>query len=153
MWGRDRKKEKTLNPVMEKLAIGLATKIKAVQVRWAKIMERLFNRLSRRGKRIALLLFVCGMILLSAHMVAGGLRATKEPSLPTAISMPKNVQQPNISIRADLVFARIQKFKQALDSLSQSDDGRRKREQFLKGRPGLMDSIRMVEKYYEQYKK
>lgn len=65
--------------------------------------------------------------------------------LPTLIHQPL---EPTITVVADtMIFYR---FRQFIDSLVQAPEGKRKYEQFLKERPGFMDSLAFAEQMSRQ---
>lgn len=67
--------------------------------------------------------------------------ATTTDSLVTA--MPK---------LSDNEYQRIRKFRGYMDSLAGSQTGKRRYDSIIRDRPGLMDSIHYIEKYYGQLK-
>jgi len=75
-------------------------------------------------------------------------------SKPTAIHLPKllPLQKEKIIITENEI-TRVHAFKQRLDSLSRTKEGKIKVEKFLNQRPGLMDSLERVERIYYSQKK
>lgn len=76
-------------------------------------------------------------------------------SKPSAIKTPRMIpddEQHAVSI-TDNEIRQVHLFKHSLDSLSKTADGKIKVDRLMKRRPGLMDSLEMVEQLYYSQKK
>jgi hypothetical protein len=76
-------------------------------------------------------------------------------SKPAAISTPRNMpNEEDHRVRiTDNEIRHLHVFKHTLDSLSKTSDGKIKVKNMLARRPGLMDSLEMVEQLYYSQKK
>ncbi len=148
-------KERTTKaqPVMDKMASGIARLFLAVQSGFALIMSRNINRLSKNGRRAFLGIF-CALYL------GGSMYIFYEAVKPTKKATPYFLPYASSGILQELgMFAkspsmkenslnRIQYFKTYMDSLKKSNGGRIMFDSILKARPGLMDSIYTIERLY-----
>lgn len=73
---------------------------------------------------------------------------------PASIRLPKLIR-PNEDqgVITDKEITKIHLFKQRMDSLNKTKSGKLKTEQLFKRRPGLFDSLEMVEQLYYSQKK
>lgn len=73
---------------------------------------------------------------------------------PAAIHLPKLLpQQQEKIIITDNEITRVHAFKQRLDGLSKTTEGKTKVDRFFNERPGLFDSLEKVEQLYYSQKK
>lgn len=134
----------------------IARKAQALQRGWADWMQRESERLSLRRKKV---LFVTAVVLASAYCVilmtgsllepSGKLPETGKMRVPT-LSLDTVIRKSVPDIRMQ---HRIHSFRQYMDSLGHTSEGRYKRDSILKARPGLMDSIALWEKMKDNNKK
>lgn len=145
-------KVRTLKPWEEKIAIKLVRGIYRVQIGWATYMGKSFNRLSQKGKKWALLLFCLVAASLCTFSIAYHSEdLSSHPKIDTRLILPKAMppqQESKLSLPASST-GRIRQFKKYLDSLGTDATGARSRDSLLRHRPGLLDSIRQVEQYYD----
>lgn len=152
MFWKKKKKVRELKPWERKLYPKVFRQLNLLQRKWAKWMDRRFNSLSVKKKKLALFSFC--MVWLSALC----LLTTEAMLLPLAdkkwdskIKMPK-MEMPSRQSMLSLpraTLARIRSFKSSLDSLGRTEAGRRTRDSILSKRPGLVDSIAEMEKIYQ----
>ena len=73
---------------------------------------------------------------------------------PSAIKTPRNIPDEQSSVKiTDNEIRHVHAFKHQLDSLSATTEGKIKVKIFLTRRPGLLDSLEMVEQLYYSQKK
>ena len=145
--------------VQDKVAKGIAGFLLSVQNRFASFMSGRINSLSNRSKHIALAIFCLMFGGFSIYAFVGAFRDRNvgKTIKPDQVAVPKyydrtdaEVAEPSVSER-DIM--RINRFKKYIDSLSKSPTGRQVYDSILKARPGLMDSIKVIEQiYYSQSK-
>jgi hypothetical protein len=134
-----------------KAAEWLAFHIAKVQGYWAKGMDKLFNHLSARSQKITLIGACLVMVLYSTAVIAFSFSKartlmTKPSSAIQPLSIIKSGNPMPVGVPA--YIGRIERFKDYLDSLSHTLDGRRIRDSILERRPGLLDSIQRIEIIY-----
>ncbi|WP_316834977.1 hypothetical protein [Pedobacter nutrimenti] len=136
----------------DRIAKGLAGILNKMQNGWAAWMTRQTNRLSPRGKGIAFFLYGVMMACACTYIIISSLSG-KTGGLSTG---PDDRNQKVILQQSEAVDrkmpagirGRIASFRSLLDSLGQTEQGRRQRDSLLQSRPGLMDSITRVEQLY-----
>jgi hypothetical protein len=156
-----RKKSSTgaVNPLQEKVAASIVTKVLWLQSKWALYMDHKINRLSNRSKKFGLTIFVglsvliCVSILVEtfrgphqkASFQIGNIRKSKHTSstgeAQVSSSLPKNQ------------YRKIVAFLHYMDSLSGSVSGRKVFDSINGCRPGLLDSAITLEKLYHAQNK
>lgn len=143
------------NVAQEKLANSIVSACIRLQQRWANFMQRYTERLSRNGKLIALSLFCLIAGSLSIYFIANSLisrRASSFTVTPVAKSPyadksgDENTKSLEIISKAE--YEKIQRFRYYMDSLARSPSGKMLYDSILLNRPGLMDSILLLEKIY-----
>ncbi len=126
-----------------------------VQAKWAKWMGRRTENLSRRKLVLLLLVFIALTGGHSIFLIGKSVSGNQANSVPvTAVKIPKHVTksvgavpQQDIVFNND-VFQRIIHFREYMDSLARSPDGKETYDSIVANRPGLLDSINLVEKIY-----
>ncbi len=130
------------------------------QQRWANCMQQFTERLSRNGKLIALSLFCVTAGSLSVYLIVSGM-ISRKPSSFTVIHIrrtPNSVKAGDENIKASVIvskaeYEKIQRFRFYMDSLARSPSGKEIYGSILCQRPGLIDSILLVEKFFETQNK
>ncbi len=132
----------------------LAAAIHAVQKRWSEAMGQFFAKLSLKGRWTVLAGFILLMIGLNGYLIAEAISGKKDYldskvkiSIPVMPDGPKQVKD---NILPDEITSRIKSFKAQMDSLSETPEGRRKRDSILNTRKGLVDSIAVIDELYQQ---
>ena len=141
--------------ISEAAAGKIARWILSIQKKFADVMAKVSA--SWKVKQQWIFLYSVCLILggLSVIAVIKPFRSKKNIlSKPTAIHLPKllPLQKEKIIITENEI-TRVHAFKQRLDSLSRTKEGKIKVEKFLNQRPGLMDSLERVERIYYSQKK
>ena len=145
--------------VQDKVAKGIAGFLLSIQNSFASFMSGRINSLNNRSKHVALAIFclLFGGFSIYAFVGAFRDRDSDKTIKPDQMAVPiyydrtdAEVAEPSGSER-DIM--RINRFKRYIDSLSKSPTGRQVYDSILKARPGLMDSIKVIEQiYYSQSK-
>lgn len=134
---------------VSKLAGLLVEKVLVIQKMWANWMNRKINHYPAKTKRTALIgmvLFVgvyCCYLLISSFS-GSPLETVEQPGK----IMPGIIHKNDDAIQIDLDTAVQQKivaFRHYLDSLNQTEAGRKEKDSLLKARPGLIDSLTLLE--------
>ncbi len=126
-----------------------------VQTKWAKWMGRRTENLSRRKMILLLLLFTSLTAGHSIFLIGKSVSGNQANSVSvTDVKIPKHVTklggarpQQDITVNND-VFQRIIHFREYMDSLARNADGKAMYDSIVANRPGLLDSINLVEKIY-----
>lgn len=139
------------NSAAGKIAKGILT----VQKRFADGMSAVTKKWKAKQQLIFLYL-VClvlgGLSIIAVIKPFNDKKNTLEK--PSSIHFPKLVQPKEYKIIiTDNEITKIHALKQRLDSLSKTKEGKLKTEQLFKRRPGLFDSLEMVEQMYYSQKK
>lgn len=151
IYNNKRSEKQKLSPKAEKAASWIAGNILKWQRRWAVLMSGLFNRLSIRGKRLAVILFSTVMVAYCFLIVYSSLTAPGHVSSTGNITKPRIIPQTSVTESENArqsILEPIHKFRKYLDSLEKTQNGKEKIDSFLKSRPGLMDSVNWVESIY-----
>jgi len=133
--------------------------IHAVQSAWAQWMLRRTRSIPTKRMRLILIVFVMGIGSYCAWLTYAGITGKtgsffsvtpiKKPAHATGTDDRDKVL-PGMS---ELEYGRIHHFRLYMDSLARSPTGKSRYDSIIRHRPGLMDSIGWIEKYYEQLKK
>lgn len=126
--------------------------------RWANWMTRRTQNFSHRSWIILLIVFVSTTGSYCFYLSLGGFANSTSDSVKIErIKRPKNaarvgdMNKPLIEIPA-AEYNRIRQFRIYMDSLAKSPAGKLQYDNITRHRPGLMDSIRFIENYYQQSK-
>jgi hypothetical protein len=143
-----RKKEDN-SPRLDKMASLLATFLRTVQEKWATCMTRWTASLSKRALQVVVFLF-CLLFGGASLFTFLDVFRQNAPTLmkPATLTVPKYYKQPGVALTPLLTpqdREYISRFKTHLDSLNSSLGGRAVYDSLLRERPGLLDSLRMIE--------
>ena len=146
----------TENVAQERLANNIVSACLRFQQRWADFMQRHTERFSRNGKLIILSLFCLTAGSLSIYLIASSVTSHKASSF-TVIHLkkpPYAVKSGDENTKALMMVSKaehekIQHFRIYMDSLARSPSGKKLLDSILSQRPGLMDSILLIENIYQ----
>jgi hypothetical protein len=141
------------NSLQNRLTKNIANAILKVQTGWANWMQRQSEKLSKKAKMLFLVTTVLAMAAYCLALVTGSWKESySEVNFKTELKIPlKNLPGTKATILpADASVIRIMDFKHYLDSLATTASGKLKLDSILRNRPGLLDSINQVEKYYSK---
>ena len=152
-------KQKKEAPKNGLLILVLFALYKWLQKAWAQWMSNKTKRISKRIVTIALVIFVSltsgYCIYLGVHAITG--KSKGNAFTVTPIKRPRHLTEygaiasplPSVS-KQD--YRRIQKSRLYMDSLARSPTGKKIYDSIIATRPGLMDSVRYIEKEYQNFK-
>jgi hypothetical protein len=160
-WKKKKKTEETTT-AKDKLATGIASAFLRVQRGFASFMNRKTEKLTMKGQKV----FLIGVCLLfgglSLYTLIAGLTSKNGRSIlqrPASIHVPKHFDRSgDEDSKSSIVITesemdKIHRFERYMDSLSKTKNGKIIHDSILDTRPGLMDSIKMIETIYQSQKK
>lgn len=120
-----------------------------MQQAWASWMQKKTNRMSKATLLgVLALLVVCSTVYNFSILTDLG----KQDKLPVApITAPVLLQHVKTSPADSIDTARMERistFSRYMDSLTQTPQGKALHDSIVRARPGLLDSVRMIEKIY-----
>lgn len=152
-------KQKKEAPKNGLLILGLLAFYKWLQKAWAQWMSNQTKSISKRAVTIALVVFLSltngYCIYLGVHTIT--VKSNSNSFTVTPIKRPRHLTESG-AIASPLPpvskqdYRRIQKFRCYMDSLARSPSGRKLYDSIIATRPGLMDSVRYIEKEYQNFK-
>lgn len=149
-----KKRTKGNSEVRDKIAKSVASCLVKVQQVWAGWMNRQSDKCNPKLRGAIIIIFLMAMAAIATTMVLGGFKGnykmiTRSGAIRMpALNRPQQKQAPSKS--PDAALLRIEKFRLYLDSLSNTEDGKIELDRINRIRPGLQDSIKMVELLYKQ---
>ena len=155
---RKNKKQKAViaNTVQDRIAKNIVGKLLRLQQRWAAFMQRHTERLSVKWKVIILFLFCLYSVWLSILFIADSLSNNAAVSIhviqvktPQHIGKSGDEKNRAITIVSEGENEKIRDFQNYMDSLARSPSGKKIYDDILIDRPGLMDSIILIENIYQ----
>lgn len=151
--------ESKSGPVQHALSKVMNKGYERLQGGWANWMRKHTENFSRRTWFVLLLLFVLSASSYSFYLAVKAIRGKEHtPLMVTSIKKPEHTTKTgsapaDVAKLSEAEYSRIKKFRGYMDSLAQSDSGKLLYDSLNIHRPGLMDSVRFLETYYEQLKK
>lgn len=153
-----RKKKQDTGEQPSIVAKGLQSGYKYLRNGWAAWMTKRTAGFSRRTWKTLLALFIIFYGSYSIYLAASAFSSKEKKSFSiTSIKKPKHAtetDEDNTALPqvAEAEYRRIKRFRAYMDSLARSPSGKIIYDSITKSRRGLMDSIKLVENYYEQLK-
>lgn len=142
------------NKISEAAAGRIAKIILAVQAKFARIMGKVSSRWKAKQQLIFMYLICLVLGGLSVIAIIKPFNNKDVLHRPAEIHLPKLIpRDADKVIITDNEIEKVRGFKQRLDSLSKTKEGKIKLQRFLKARPGFMDSIEKVDQMYYSQKK
>lgn len=153
-----KRKESNLETKSNALTKGMQVGYTWIQERWANWMKRRTKDFSHRTWVVLLILFMLSTSTYSVYwavnaIITGGrnvisITPIREPEHVTETG-EAHIEAAEISEAAHI---RIKKFRLYMDSLARSPSGKIRYDSITGRRPGLMDSVRFLENYFQQLK-
>ncbi len=153
----NKKKEKTAihNGHQDRIAKRMVITCICLQQRWAVFMQHYSERLSTQWKAIILSIFcLCtggfSFLLIARSLTSNNIvsfNVTQFKSAPP-LKMGDELNKPPAIITKE-EFKKIEHFKKYIDSLAGSPAGKKLYDSILISRPGLIDSIILLENIYQ----
>ncbi len=123
---------------------------------WALWMQRKAEKLSRKGKLIMLLIFMLLTGSYSGYLIGKSFSRSQTYSFSiTHIKRLAYTQETGDEVKytnaviSKSEYERIHRFRRYMDSLARSPTGKALHDSIVAHRPGLMDSIQIVENIYQ----
>lgn len=152
------RKPSATEPKLNALSKGIHTAYKRLQGGWANWMMKRTEKFSKRTWIVLLILFVLSFGSYSTYVGVSAFTNKRSKSITiTPIKKPEHVTETgdaNIETAevSEAEYSRIKKFRMYMDSMARSPSGRILYDSITSHRPGLMDSVRFIENYYQQLK-
>jgi hypothetical protein len=147
----------TRSAASDKAAGWIANGILKVQNKFATMLGKMSASWKTKQQLVFLYLvsIVLGGLSVTAIIKPFDKKAENNVSKPAAIKTPRMIPEEdrNSVTITDNEINKVHVFKHTLDSLSKTGDGKIKVKNLLSRRPGLMDSLEMVEELYYSQKK
>lgn len=153
-----KRKESNSEPKPNAISKGIQTGYKRLQGSWADWMMRRTEKFSSRTWVVLLVLFVLSVSAYSVYLAVNAFTGKRSNSFTiTPIKKPKHVTETGEANKeavevSEAEYSRIKKFSVYMDSLARSPSGKSLYDSITSHRPGLMDSVRFIENYYQQLK-
>lgn len=134
-------------------AVKIYKMVHQVQISFASLMSKKLNHLTAKKRKTFFILLFILIGGLSAYQIVNGITSdftTDNTMKIDKISFPKHDSKRNIE-RIEITekdYQSIASFKHYMDSLNKSLKGKYQYDSILQARPGLMDSVRMLEEMY-----
>ena len=140
--------------ISEAAAEKIARAILSVQKKFSDGMAKVSEKWKAKQQWIFLYLVSLVFGSLSVVVIIQPFKDKNGFKKPTSIHVPKLIQpEGNKVIITYNEISRVHAFKQRLDSLSKTKEGKIKVDKFFNQRPGLFDSLEKVEQLYYSQKK
>jgi len=148
---RKESKEQSKPNVLSK---GMQAGYKHLQGSWANWMMKSTEKFSRRTWVVLLILFVLSTSAYSVYLTASAITGKAEISITvTPIKKPRyttetgKTDQETVEV-SEAEYRRIKRFRIYMDSLARSPSGKILYDSISSHRPGLMDSLQLIEQLY-----
>ncbi len=152
------KQRMRVGEVKQKAACRIALWILKLQTAFAKFMDKKINPLSAKRKKVLLYTFclLCSSYFLWLALAPLMEKRKKDVIKIEKIQFPKPQPKYNDDLNNALIspqeYQRIHSFKLYLDSLASDKEGRAVFDSITSEHPGLMDSLKLIEEYYQLQK-
>jgi hypothetical protein len=149
--GKNSQQHQRQNSQQDKIAQKIVDRCLGLQLKASSFLQNKSEMLTTKAKRMAVLSFCVLSFCSCIYIIVKSLRSHRYTSLAIApIRVPtQNVHNQIQASISKQEFEKILKFKSYLDSLSNSKSGKRILDSINANRPGLMDSLLIVENLYQ----
>jgi hypothetical protein len=151
-------KKNNVEPKPNAIFKGMQAGYKHLQGGWAKWMMKRTEKFSRRTWIVLLILFVLFNSTYSIYLAVSAI-AEKDGTLITVTPIKKprytteTRETDNEAVEvSESEYRRIKRFRVYMDSLARSPSGKTLYDSINSHRPGLIDSLQLIENYYQQLK-
>lgn len=147
------RKKKDAGDPQKALPSWLASGTGKIREKWVALLQRSTSRLTRQGWIAVLVVIILSGNGYGIYKILSAFDSPIERPSPGRISLPRDSageRQPSFRSRPvqGVEFERIMRFKRHMDSLARSPTGRVTFDSITSRRPGLMDSLLLIEQYY-----
>src|SRR5688500_1801354 len=159
MFDRKRSKDQKDNKLQDNVAGKIAGAGIKLQTKFAERMDKIFSGMNTNKLKTLLIIFCLGCGGFSIYLAANAIFSSdkKQPSFQVdQVDVPKHFDKagdeiiPPESYVDEETYRQIQRFKQYLDSLQINKS--KLYDSIMIARPGLMDSVLMLEEIYNSQK-
>lgn len=153
-----KRKESNAETKPNAISKGITAVYNRLQGGWANWMMKRTEQFSRRTWLILLTLFVLSTGTYSVYLAVNAFTGKGDNAITiTPIKKPTHITETgeanaNAAEVSEAEYNRIKKFRVYMDSLARSPSGKAIYDSLTYHRPGLMDSVRFIENYYQQLK-
>lgn len=155
IWNKKKEKPAIQNDNQDRIANIIVITCIYLQQRWAVFMQHYSERLSTRWKAIILSIFcLCtggfSFLLIERSLTNNNIVSFNVTQFKSAhpLKMEDELNKPPAIITKE-EFKKIEHFRNYMDSLAGSASGKQLYDSILIGRPGLIDSIILLENIYQ----
>ena len=147
-------KKTNVEPKPNAVSKGMQAGYKHLQGGWAKWMVKRTEKFSRRTWVVLLVLFVLSMSTYSTYLAVSAFTKKDGNSFTiTPIKKPKHTTETGETDKeaaevSEAEYGRIKRFRVYMDSLARSPSGKTLYDSINSHRPGLMDSLQLIEQLY-----
>lgn len=145
-------KQNGLDTRQHRIAESIVRRCQAIQYKASKFLQAKFESLAIGSKRLTVIAFCITGFSLSVYLIIKSFsKQVDKPISITALRVPKQVVQSELPVGVITKdeFEKIRKFRLYLDSLVKSKQGKRLYDSIISYRPGLIDSLTIVENLYQ----
>lgn len=152
-----KRKGSVSEPKQNAISKGMQVGYNRLQGGWANWMMKRTEKFSHRTWIVLLILFVLSTGTYSAYLAVSAFTKGSNAITITPIKKLKQATETeDTPIEAveisEAEYSRIKKFRVYMDSLARSPSGKVLYDSITRHRPGLMDSVQVIERYYQQLK-
>jgi hypothetical protein len=151
-------KKNNAEPKPNAIFKGMQAGYKHLQGGWAKWMMKRTEKFSRRTWIVLLILFVLSTSTYSVYLAVSaitekdGILITVTPIKKPRYTTEMGETDKEAAEVSEAQYRRIKRFRVYMDSLARSPSGKILYDSITRHRPGLMDSVRFIENYFQQLK-
>lgn len=142
----------------DKVTVRFVKAVHKVQSGFASFMNRKLNHLAARKKKVVFIIFFLLTGGLSLYYIIKGIWADK--AIPNVVKIEKihfpkydNKISDQSKVVTEKDYQSIVSFKKYMDSLYSTEEGKYQYDSILQARPGLMDSVQVLEELYLRQEK
>ena len=151
-----KRKESNTETKPNVISKGIQTGYKRLQGGWANWMMKRTEKFSRRTWIVLLILFVLSISAYSVYLAASAITGKAEISITvTPIEKPRYTTETRETDKeavevSKAEYRHIKRFRIYMDSLARSPSGKTLYDSLNSHRPGLMDSLQLIEQLYRE---
>lgn len=147
-----------VQPIKDQAAQGIARILLSVQTKFSDFMNTITKHISTGTMKILLVVFCLLGGAFSLYIIAEAILKSDNRQSPLKIDqvdVPKHYHKAgDEELMSDQfvdeeTFQKIESFENYMDSLPQTETGKKIHDSILINRPGLMDSVRMLREIYQ----
>ena len=147
-------KKNNVEPKPNAISKGMQAGYKHLQEGWVKWMMKRTEKFSRRTWIVLLILFVLSTSTYSVYLAVSaitekdGILITVTPIKKSRYTTETGETDKEAAEVSEVEYRRIKRFRVYMDSLARSPSGKTLYDSINSSRPGLMDSLQLIEQLY-----